>query len=47
MSLHAEALSLLRGWSAPDAAQEALRLRYVAHLEAHPDAAERDRKSVV
>ena len=36
MSLHAEALSLLRGWSAPDAAQEALRRRYVAHLEAHP-----------
>ena len=37
MSLHAEALSLLAGWAAPDAAQESLRQRYVAHLEAHPD----------
>ena len=41
MSLRTEALSLLRGWSAPDAGQEELRLRYVAHLEAHPDGAER------
>ena len=41
MSLHAEALSLLRGWSAPDRAQEELRRRYVAHLEAHPDATDR------
>ena len=41
MSLHAEALALLQGWSAPDAGQEALRRRYVAHLAAHPDAADR------
>ena len=41
MSLPQEALALLRGWSAPDAAQEALRLRYVALLEAHPDATDR------
>jgi 8-oxo-dGTP pyrophosphatase MutT (NUDIX family) len=37
VSLHPEALELLGGWAAPDAAQEALRQRYVAHLEAHPD----------
>ena len=41
MSLHAEARSLLQGWSAPDAGQEALRRRYVAHLAADPDAADR------
>ena len=38
MSLHASALSLLGGWAAPDAGQEALRQRYVEHLEAHADA---------
>ena len=38
MSLHASALSLLSGWVAPDAEQEALRQRYVEHLEAHADA---------
>ena len=38
MSLHASALSLLSGWAAPDAGQEALRQRYVEHLEAHADA---------
>jgi hypothetical protein len=37
VSLHAEALSALRGWPAPDEAQESLRRRYVAHLEQHPD----------
>jgi 8-oxo-dGTP pyrophosphatase MutT (NUDIX family) len=37
VSLHAEALSVLRDWHAPDEAQEALRRRYVAHLERHPD----------
>jgi 8-oxo-dGTP pyrophosphatase MutT (NUDIX family) len=42
VSLHAEALATLRGWTAPDAAQEALRRRYVAHLEAHPDGTGRD-----
>ncbi|HEY0950799.1 NUDIX hydrolase [Nocardioides sp.] len=35
--LHADALAVLEGWSAPDGAQEALRERYVAHLRAHPD----------
>ncbi|MGB0101090.1 MAG: NUDIX domain-containing protein [Nocardioides sp.] len=38
MTLHADALALLEGWRAPDAAQERLRLRYVEHLHAHPDA---------
>jgi 8-oxo-dGTP pyrophosphatase MutT (NUDIX family) len=38
VSLHASALSLLSGWVAPDAGQEALRQRYVAHLDAHADA---------
>ena len=38
MTLHADALATLRAWSPPTAAQEALRERYVAHLESHPDA---------
>jgi 8-oxo-dGTP pyrophosphatase MutT (NUDIX family) len=38
VTLHASALSLLGGWAAPDAGQEALRQRYVEHLEAHGDA---------
>lgn len=37
MSLHDDALTTLRGWAAPDAEQEALRRRMVAHLEATPD----------
>jgi ADP-ribose pyrophosphatase YjhB (NUDIX family) len=37
VSLHADALRSLRDWVAPDAGQEALRARYVAHLEAHAD----------
>lgn len=37
MSLHADALSTLSGWQAPDAAQAALRDRFVAHLESTPD----------
>ena len=37
MSLHADALAVLRGWAPPTPAQAALRDRYVAHLEAHPD----------
>jgi 8-oxo-dGTP pyrophosphatase MutT (NUDIX family) len=41
VTLHAEALVLLRGWAAPDDAQESLRRRYVAHLGAHADAAYR------
>ncbi len=36
MTLHADALRVLRGWAAPDAAQEALRQRYVAHLRRAP-----------
>jgi 8-oxo-dGTP pyrophosphatase MutT (NUDIX family) len=34
---HADALAVLEGWSAPDAAQEALRARYVDHLRGNPD----------
>ena len=41
MTLRDSALATLRGWTAPDASQEALRARYVAHLEAHADAAYR------
>ena len=41
MSLHADALAALGSWTAPDAAQESLRARYVAHLEAHPDGLQR------
>lgn len=37
MTLHADALAVLEGWSAPDAAQEALREQYVAHLRSRPD----------
>ncbi|MCD4525448.1 NUDIX hydrolase [Nocardioides sp. cx-173] len=42
MTLHADALASLRGWPAPSAAQEALRQRYLAHLEAHPDGLRRE-----
>jgi 8-oxo-dGTP pyrophosphatase MutT (NUDIX family) len=35
--LHEDALTLLRAWTPPDAAQEQVRRRYVAHLEARPD----------
>ncbi|KAA1421006.1 NUDIX domain-containing protein [Nocardioides humilatus] len=35
--LHADALATLRDWRAPDADQDALRTRFVAHLEATPD----------
>ena len=37
MTAHAEALSALRDWTPPTTDQGALRSRYVAHLEAHPD----------
>ncbi|RKN47121.1 NUDIX hydrolase [Streptomyces hoynatensis] len=37
MSLHGDASRVLRGWAAPDGAQEELRLAYAAHLSAHPD----------
>ena len=39
MTLHDDALATLRDWSAPAPTQEALRSRYVAHLEAHDDGA--------
>jgi 8-oxo-dGTP pyrophosphatase MutT (NUDIX family) len=42
VTLHADALAALRGWTAPSPVQEALRLRYVAHLEAQPDGLTRD-----
>lgn len=37
MTLHADALALLRVWAAPTPEQERLRDRYVAHLAGHPD----------
>lgn len=37
MSLHHDSLVALRAWNAPTPDQEALRARYVAHLEAHAD----------
>lgn len=39
--LHADALAVLTEWDAPSGEQERLRLRYVEHLEAHPDGMER------
>jgi 8-oxo-dGTP pyrophosphatase MutT (NUDIX family) len=41
VTLHASALGVLRAWDAPDAGQETLRRRYLAHLEAEPAAAYR------
>jgi 8-oxo-dGTP pyrophosphatase MutT (NUDIX family) len=38
---HAEALAALRSWPAPSPTQAALRDRYVAHLDEHPDGLER------
>lgn len=38
MTLHADALRVLRTWTAPSPAQDRLRDRYVAYLEQHPDA---------
>jgi 8-oxo-dGTP pyrophosphatase MutT (NUDIX family) len=40
-ALHDDALTVLTGWAAPDADQERLRLEFVAHLHAHPDALRR------
>ncbi|GAB3868161.1 NUDIX hydrolase [Nocardioides maradonensis] len=37
MTLHADALATLRGWTAPTDAQEQLRQRYVALLASTPD----------
>ncbi len=42
MTLHADALGVLVSWTAPDAEQEALRQRFVAHLRARPDGLTRD-----
>jgi 8-oxo-dGTP pyrophosphatase MutT (NUDIX family) len=36
-TLHADAVRVLSGWSAPDGATEALRTDFLAHLDAHPD----------
>jgi 8-oxo-dGTP pyrophosphatase MutT (NUDIX family) len=41
VSLYDDALAVLEGWSAPDAAQESLRGQYVAHLHDHPDGLEK------
>jgi 8-oxo-dGTP pyrophosphatase MutT (NUDIX family) len=38
VSLHADAHAVLTAWAAPTADQAALQGRYLAHLEAHPDA---------
>lgn len=40
--LHGDALTLLRGWRAPNAAQEDVRRRYVRHLEDQPGGLRRD-----
>lgn len=42
MTLHADAYSVLTRWAAPGDDQERLRLTYVEHLDAHPDAMTRD-----
>ncbi|MFY0407800.1 NUDIX hydrolase [Solicola sp. PLA-1-18] len=41
MSLHADARRVLGDWDHPDADQRALRDAYLAHLDDHPDAADR------
>jgi 8-oxo-dGTP pyrophosphatase MutT (NUDIX family) len=41
-ALHQDALTLLNGWTAPDAEQERVRRRYVAHLRAEPAGLRRD-----
>jgi 8-oxo-dGTP pyrophosphatase MutT (NUDIX family) len=37
VNLHADAVSTLRAWQAPDAAQDALRCDFLDHLSAHDD----------
>jgi len=37
VTLHADALAVLTGWTPPSAPQAALRDRYLEHLRAHPD----------
>lgn len=41
-SLHADALATLGAWSPPTEHQRTLRARYVAHLQQHPNALNRD-----
>jgi 8-oxo-dGTP pyrophosphatase MutT (NUDIX family) len=41
VSLHADAVSTLRAWQAPDAAQDALRCDFLDHLSAHDDGVRR------
>jgi 8-oxo-dGTP pyrophosphatase MutT (NUDIX family) len=36
VTLHADALAVLRAWTSPSREQEALRRRFVEHLERHP-----------
>ncbi|RZS87179.1 8-oxo-dGTP pyrophosphatase MutT (NUDIX family) [Motilibacter rhizosphaerae] len=38
MTLHDDAVRVLRTWEPPDAGQEELRTAYLEHLAAHPDA---------
>lgn len=42
MSLHADARATLHAWTPPGEHQRALRDRYVAHLDAHPDGMTRE-----
>ena len=42
MTLHADALAVLRAWTSPSREQENLRGRFVDHLERHPDGTTRD-----
>ena len=42
MTLHADARAVLAGWTPPSARDAELRERFVAHLDAHPDAMTRD-----
>jgi len=42
VTLHGDARSVLTRWASPDDEQERLRLAYLEHLEAHPDAMTRD-----
>jgi 8-oxo-dGTP pyrophosphatase MutT (NUDIX family) len=42
VSAHTEALSTLRSWDPPSAAQVSLRDRFVAHLAEHPDGLTRE-----
>lgn len=41
MTLHADALAVLRSWDPPSPAQEAHRSRFVTHLEAQPQGMDR------